>query len=534
MHSLRTIRSVKDIRSIKPILTASRFSKNSKYFIDKAYEPIYEGTEIVGYKSEELEYIRVGLDTYLPLNMIVISDVIDKNTENPTENPTEVPGLDHEDQDNMDYVPDCIDHSHDIDRSIYHDIWIKTTKYGVYDPYLYWYQSKIQPTDAPTEKPTTIYDGYDTIVAGNILVVTEGGLVPLLTSADSKLMDIHYLNENAINYRIASIYIKWLGFDNLLNHDITEDGIVSKFIEDDQLKFIYGNEPTQGQRNKNNVIKNNDIPIEVTHDSWNHDLIDDTYSHQRLPKKHYHTEVIIGEGLIDSDITSLIKQLDAIDASINIGNRISTLESRGYRQVVDYGDINDYISIQSLVDINESVHSLIEGGKDKIRFRNNDIHCNQIASLGNPIQSDPYLYQNIAKNYSISKIIHEHDMLELVILCKMADQQRSPILWNKVEVISDRSYDKLDPILYYRYFKSDFYKLNWNHDPIRMDGYHITSGYLAEYSFSINIEVVDSLIKIDNYFLVDISTESINVFPINSDISEYYIKSCKLLNINDN
>ena len=108
--------------------------------------------------------------------------------------------MDSEGRDDMDYVPDCVDHTRDIDRSIYHDIWIRTTKYGVYDPYLYWYQSDVKSTNAPTEKPTTIYDGYDTIVAGNILVVTEGGLVPLLTSADSKLMDIHYLNENAINY----------------------------------------------------------------------------------------------------------------------------------------------------------------------------------------------------------------------------------------------------------------------------------------------------------------------------------------------
>lgn len=532
MHSLRTIRSTEDIKSIKPILTASRFSKNSKYFIDKAYEPIYSGAEIVGYRSDELQYVRVGIDTYLPLDMIVISDVIDKDTESPTESPTDAPG-DSEDQDDMDYVPDCSDHAYNIDRPAYHDIWVRTVRYGVYDPNFHQYQSRVQSTDAPTEKPTTIYEGYDTIVAGNILVVTEGGLVPLLTSADSKLMDIHYLNGNAINYKIASIYVKWLGFDNLLNHDITEDGIVSKFIEDNQLKFIYGNEPTQEQKDKNDIIKNNGTPIEVTHDLWNHDPIEDTHSYWRLPERYYHTKVTIGVGISDRDISDLIEQLNIINVSINEGN-ISTIKDRNYCQVVNYGDINDYISIQSLVDIDASSYPLIEGSRDKIKFRNNNIRYSPIASLGIPIQSDPYLYWNIAKNYSIRKILHEHDMLELVILCKIADQQRSPILWNKVEVISDRSYDKLDPILYYRYFKSNFNKLNWNHDAIRMDGYHITSGYLAEYSFSMNIEVVDSLVKIDNYFLIDISTDSINVFPINSDISEYYIKSCKLLNIDDN
>ena len=143
----------------------------------------------------------------------------------------------------------------------------------------------------------------------------------------------------------------------------------------------------------------------ITHDSWNHNPIEDTHSYWRLPERYYHTKVAIGVGLNDSDITVLIEQLNIINTSISRSN-VFTIRDRNYRQVVDYGDINDYISIQSLVDINASSYPLIEGSRDKIKFRNNDIQYSPIISLGITIQSDPYLYWNIAKNYSIGRILH--------------------------------------------------------------------------------------------------------------------------------
>jgi len=217
------------------------------------------------------------------------------------------------------------------------------------------------------------------------------------------------------------------------------------------------------------------------------------------------------------------------------------------REVTDYCDIADYISTKTLVELpegktgNEPITWQQLGG---ITFDNlkKDVKYNK----------ETLYYDDLAKPV---RLIHGEYLLELILNYKLNIHGSRSINWRQIDGSPEYRDPKFNPILAPISGTPDdmkfddglgmITKLNYiktkttiedgveveedEKIPITWNGFHVTSGNLAEYTFAVRAHAIPGYIKLSDLFVLEISEDSIIVYPINGDVQEYFIASCKII-----
>lgn len=245
---------------------------------------------------------------------------------------------------------------------------------------------------------------------------------------------------------------------------------------------------------------------------------------------------------LNSKLTTLKSKIN----SENIKNiKVPIKRSNEYTELVNYGDIVDYVSLKT--NVNVIAESRLVPVADTTRKRGSEITYNgvNIITRGeyskDEVTSDTNLYWLTPSKFNvILRKINKGDLVKLSIAYKIS-QDKLPVRWIKdvnqaTDMLATSTITEViggDPHIYYEKVDT-LCKLNvtdnsGNTKPVTFNGYHITFGELAEYSKTILIRIEEGYVNIDNEFIIQISPDSINVYPIDELITEYYITSCKLI-----
>lgn len=403
------------------------------------------------------------------------------------------------------------------------------------DPYVYFFSDSF--IDSISKKPGILY------------ISTGTELVPLLNSNDSNILDIIEFKNKLLSKNTVDLFLRFLGFNDLINSFIIQGNIISLGIEGDTAKLFVGAVLSdEAIRLKNRCTYNQQFIKTGFHEGTT-----DQYVYYEDDEK---IEDGVSKFTIGGCTESWLKGFDdyilRVDEDLRkyqeevVGTELDNITTK-FEEVTSYGDISDYISLKTLVNVDHIEATVIPTGlsnrlKSRIKQNSIDAKVGTRWDGSKTSGSDPYLYYFTKSTFeTIDRKIKLGDLIELSILYKLTDNRRIPITWNNNDVQCTGVPNQLDndPFVYYTNFTEDFCKLNfttYNDDgsiksiePLTFEGYHITYGLLNEYSYNVRLQVLDSFIQLDDKFMVQITEDSISLFPTYGLISEYYIKSCKLL-----
>jgi len=239
-----------------------------------------------------------------------------------------------------------------------------------------------------------------------------------------------------------------------------------------------------------------------------------------------------GDEILDDIILELTQQVEDLENLIETGEDIL--------EVVEYGDISDYISTKTLVELPEG----FEGNKP--------ITWQQLGGITYDDQKKNTTYQKKIMYFDdggdnlAQRLISGDYLLDIIINYRLDIHGRKPVKWRQFEgseeykdedykdVLSEINVTDRDFSVNFddglgRIFKINYENGNGEKIPITWNGFHVTTGDLAEYTASLRIHAIPGFIRFGKLFIIEISEDSIIVYPISSDIQEYLIISCKVV-----
>lgn len=253
---------------------------------------------------------------------------------------------------------------------------------------------------------------------------------------------------------------------------------------------------------------------------------------QSDPSINFNMEGQEGDEVLDDIILELSQQVEELEGLIETGEDIL--------EVVEYGDISDYISTKTLVELPEG----FEGNKP--------ITWQQLGGITYDDQKKNTTYQKKIMYFDdggdnlAQRLISGDYLLDIIINYRLDIHGSKPVKWrqfNGSESYQDEDYKNVLSEL--RVSDGDFsvnfddglgriFKINYETEdgskiPITWNGFHVTTGDLAEYTASFRIHAIPGFIRFGKLFIIEISEDSIIVYPISSDIQEYLIISCKVV-----
>lgn len=248
----------------------------------------------------------------------------------------------------------------------------------------------------------------------------------------------------------------------------------------------------------------------------------------------------LGEGIIEIE-TGLLELLDIMNDLVEYYDDI--------KEVTEYGDIADYISTKTLVELPDG----LEGNKPVTWQQLGGITFDNLKK--NVKYNSDTLYFDDGGEELADRLIHTDYLLEIILNYKQDIHGSKSINWRQVngsQEYQDREFnpvlapisgapsdmkfdDGLGMITKLNFIESETVIENGEEviketkHPMTWNGFHITSGNLAEYTFVIRAHAIPGIIQLKNLFVLEISEDSIIVYPINGDIQEYFIVSCKII-----
>jgi len=383
--------------------------------------------------------------------------------------------------------------------------------YRFLNSYMYWHVPEAEKEDEGTD--------ITEILEANIFYVKDDKLVKAFSALDCRLLDVHYQSPIPVNKTVVNDYIEHIGLDNPFNNRVINNRLLTKYINEfGDLSLIYGNSEELDACK----IHSDDEYLTITRLGQ----LDD-FMYKLNGSDHIHLNIQLGMmgGHTYEDLVEAYDELNSILTRAE-RNPVFDIEPSDVIEICKYGEIADYISLSTQVDAKYSESSMVRYSRSKITENRIPIeeHISEILNASNP-----YLFRIIDKNYVVNRLINSNDLLEITILFKVNNELKSRMLWygESINYYSGDSSD--DPLVYFNWILDTFNKLNWYGEHIRFDGYHISHGDILEGAYTVYCSVGDSLMKIGEDFVLDISKDSLNIFPTNENINEYYIKSCKRL-----
>lgn len=347
----------------------------------------------------------------------------------------------------------------------------------------------------------SIEDKY--LVPGIILYRSGANILPIITSENSSLEDIILCKNESISKDILEKTLEYFGFDDLINSFVINKSMISTFTDGDKYRMSVGEDPE--------IVK-----LKVCGLDW-------------IPEE------------IRFKLENLRSELDYLYTKYYF---LSSSIGESFDEVIEPGNISDYISIKTLVE--KEVVDVVQIPKDPEQRKLHRIFQNQtevkIGKKWNPSDDneiDPFLYWYPKKSYEIIRPrIIEGDLLEISILYRKLSEKSG-------KTKSNDHYDKvLNSGIVGGFKESEFYSdetsevnkilfkdKNGKVGPIRFNGKEILFDTLNEGSEVVRAFVKDSFIVTENFY-IQVNNETINLFPKTEDITEYYIKSCKKIKQN--
>lgn len=347
----------------------------------------------------------------------------------------------------------------------------------------------------------SIEDKY--LVPGMILYRSGANILPIITSENSNLEDIILCKNEAISKDILEKTLEYFGFDDLINSFVINKSMISTFTDGNKYRMSVGEDPE--------IVK-----LKVCGLDW-------------IPEE------------IRFKLENLRSELDYLYTKYYF---LSSSIGESFDEVIEPGNISDYISIKTLVE--KEVVDVVQIPKDPEQRKLHRIFQNQtevrIGKKWNPSDDneiDPFLYWYPKKSYEIIRPrIIEGDLLEISILYRRLSEKGG-------KTKSNDHYDKvLNSGIVGGFKESEFYSdetsevnkilfknKNGKIGPIRFNGKEILFDTLNEGSEVVRAFVKDSFIVTENFY-IQVNNETINLFPKTEDITEYYIKSCKKIKQN--
>lgn len=401
------------------------------------------------------------------------------------------------------------------------------------------------PTDINLS--TSLHEQFDGIwfnAIGNIFQYRDGELVQLLTSFNSKLRDFIEFKQQLVSVANSKLILEYLGADDLINSFVTDNKIISIFPDTNSVKVQYGNKYLD--RDNCKVTYTDETSTEyVLVENVPEGTLDPYVYYLHYPKV---IENNIGDisndklssinKLIDTNESTLGSVVRELDDLINLVDRnLSDITSTDSLSLVGEGNISDYVSLKTLVSIStvkDAIVPLDLSVKMKNRIKRDNIDITYTKKGDSSYLKDPYVYMFEFQEYQvIDRLVSDGDLLELSILFKELGDVRTNITFEGDIMRCDNvPEDTTDPYIYWTEL-SQLCKLNTKDGdvltPITYNGYHITFGNIHESSLVSRFIVKDSFIKLNDYFYVQVTSDTINLFTLSPSITEYYIKSCKLI-----
>lgn len=247
---------------------------------------------------------------------------------------------------------------------------------------------------------------------------------------------------------------------------------------------------------------------------------------------NYNIESQKNDEVLDDVILELTQQVEDLEKLIETGEVIP--------EVVEYGDISDYISTKTLVESPEG----FDGNKP--------VTWQQLGGITYDDQKKNVTYQKKIiyfdddKDNLTKRLISRDHLLDIIINYRLDIHGRKPVKWRQFDGSEKyRDEDYKDILSEINVTDEDFSinfddglgkisKINYENSkgekiPVTWNGFHVTSGDLAEYTASLRIHAIPGFIRFGRLFIIEISEDSIIVYPISSDIQEYLIISCKVV-----
>lgn len=333
------------------------------------------------------------------------------------------------------------------------------------------------------------------LTSGLILVVSGDRLLPILTPMNSSIRDVVLGNEEMLSGNVADKVIKYLGFSDLINSFVVDRNLISLFTDGDVMKVTTG--------------LNEEIPIG-----------DVSYISEDLRIK----------------IDEMVSDIEDVYRNIS---EIKSILGETSDQVIDKNNISDYVSIKTLLryDIIDTVdipNNITDRRKYRIIHNQAYVRVDSIWDSSPDNSVDPYAYWFPRKSYEIvrSRILYG-DLVELSILYRKNISPSNKTNIDKKNLVQE-SYDGYIESEFYSYETEPINKIMFKDTsgtyPIKMNGKDVLYDNLNEMSVSIKILVQDSFVVSDDFY-IQINSETINIFPRYEDITEYYVKACRKINV---
>ena len=371
----------------------------------------------------------------------------------------------------------------------------------------------------------------------------------LLNANNSKLIDIINFEKSPINIRILNKILKAYGFNDLINslvirdyldYNITFD-IEPITFDDDFVTFDKGPHKLEkklfsigvGYSITHNI--SNVVPI-ISDDA---PILDNSY----LIAVGDQVSVLRGNGDKFTELKALFE--DTLSELSSVFSRLDTVYDRIVDvqdktdlpiQLVPDGHISDYVSFEnnvtrSMTDVTVYEYSNINfnnmpiigpasagGDSPYLRFR-----VKKVKQVGTNITtSDGFEVPEFERRVKVG------DILDIVIGYKQLAKGPSNITFDDSPVTLDDEED----LLWYDELSANellFSSVTLNDSPIIFDGYKITYGEYPIHYLSTTLQVIESSLKLGNKFLIEINEDRLVVYSITPYITEYFIKSCRLI-----
>jgi hypothetical protein len=346
----------------------------------------------------------------------------------------------------------------------------------------------------------------------------------LLDACDSKLIDIINFEKYPINIKILNKILKAYGFNDLINSLVIRDYPKKKL-------FSIG----MGYSIKRSIITHDsesvtfdEMPITFT----DNQILDDSY----LIAVGDQVKVLQGNGNKFTELKSLFEnkllELDSVFSRIDtVYNRIVGVQGTTDLpiQLLPKGHISDYVSFEN----NVSEYT-------NITFDN-------VPIIGPSTSGDnsPYLRFKVDRGNSVGinintndgidvpefeSIVNVGDILDIVIGYKQVEEDIEYITYEDIPIILE-SDEEENFVWDNSMFEDDelFSFITFDNLPVTVNRYETTYGDYPLFYFSSLLQVKESSMKLGAKFLVEINEDRLVVYSITPYITEYFIKSCRLI-----
>ena len=357
----------------------------------------------------------------------------------------------------------------------------------------------------------------------------------LLNACDSKLIDIINFEKYPINIKILNKILKAYGFNDLINSLVIRD--YSDYnISFDIEPITYDANPITFDKSTSKLEKklfSIGVGYSVKHSIvTDNQISDDSY----LIAVGDQVKVLQGNGNKFTELKSLFEnkllELDSVFSRIDtVYNRIVGVQGTTDLpiQLLPKGHISDYVSFEN----NVSEYT-------NITFDN-------VPIIGPSTSGDnsPYLRFKVDRGNSVGinintnegidvpefeSIVNVGDILDIVIGYKQVEEDIEYITYEDIPIILE-SDEEENFVWDNNMFEDDelFSFITFDDSPLMVDKYETTYGDYPLFYLSSLLQVKESSMKLGAKFLVEINEDRLVVYSITPYITEYFIKSCRLI-----